>query len=448
MIDLAILLHKMQQALLGLTIAATLASTAIAAPLLISVSPTAVDIGSLGPNEGATPRFAVTNVSTGDVSVTSAVRGSTPHLFTCDEVAFNGRTPYVLHPGETCTSSIFLSLDAGIPAGAIGPGQTLIDFSANGGAQIVSATVAWNVLTPLIIVSPNPIAVGPAQVGHAVSRIVTLTNTSNSTITVGVGLNELQLTDCDGMLNYPNQLQSPEAAQCTAQRIRGQGALAFGVIGCQILAPHASCAVTFTYTPRIALPTLGGLTVYTDDFENTVTIRAVAEPVQTVAGTVLAVEYFDNALRHFFVTAMPNEIAALDAGTFQPWVRTGRSFWVYEPSLPVAAGESPVCRYFTTPTASFSSHFYSAFPQECEAIPTLFPGLWTLETTDAFQVKQPNAMAGTCPAGSSTLYRLYNGGPNVNHRYVTDPDTRQMMLDLGWIPEGYGPLGVGMCVPQ
>ncbi len=100
------------------------------------------------------------------------------------------------------------------------------------------------------------------------------------------------------------------------------------------------------------------------------------------------------------------------------------------------------------PTSSFQTHFYSAFPQECNSILTLFPGVWTFETDDAFGVQQPNVSTGACPSGTSPLYRLYNGLPNVNHRYVTDLLTRQLMLDNRWIPEGYGPLGVGMCVPQ
>ena len=129
-------------------------------------------------------------------------------------------------------------------------------------------------------------------------------------------------------------------------------------------------------------------------------------------------------------------------------MRTGRSFWVYPSGSSIASSESPVCRYFTTPNASFSTHFYSAFPQECNEILTLFPGLWTLETTDAFGVLEPDTVTGACPAGTSPLYRLYNGGPNVNHRYVTDKDTRDEMLDRNWIPEGYGPMSVGMCVPQ
>ena len=57
--------------------------------------------------------------------------------------------------------------------------------------------------------------------------------------------------------------------------------------------------------------------------------------------------------------------------------------------------------------------------------------------------------AGDCPAGSVSIYRLYNNGQGAapNHRYTTSEATRTQMMALGWIPEGYGELGVIMCSP-
>jgi hypothetical protein len=47
------------------------------------------------------------------------------------------------------------------------------------------------------------------------------------------------------------------------------------------------------------------------------------------------------------------------------------------------------------------------------------------------------------------IYRLYNNGPGgaPNHRYTTSDAIRAQMIAQGWIPEGYGPLGVIMCSP-
>jgi len=60
------------------------------------------------------------------------------------------------------------------------------------------------------------------------------------------------------------------------------------------------------------------------------------------------------------------------------------------------------------------------------------------------------ALDGTCPAGTDPVYRVYNNGQGAapNHRYTTDLAVRNTMLAFGWIPEGYGPIGVIMCAPQ
>ena len=56
---------------------------------------------------------------------------------------------------------------------------------------------------------------------------------------------------------------------------------------------------------------------------------------------------------------------------------------------------------------------------------------------------------GSCPDNTLAVYRLYNNGQGgaPNHRYTTDVTIRMQMIAQGWIPEGYGPLGVIMCSP-
>ncbi|MEO8507941.1 MAG: hypothetical protein ABI593_09945 [Betaproteobacteria bacterium] len=46
------------------------------------------------------------------------------------------------------------------------------------------------------------------------------------------------------------------------------------------------------------------------------------------------------------------------------------------------------------------------------------------------------------------IYRLCNNGQGgaPNHRFATDPDTRERMLAAGYIAEG-ADIGVGMCSP-
>jgi hypothetical protein len=439
-----------QHRLLALWIAATLLTIPLAArgAASLSVTPASVDVGSFyagAENGEADAIFAVKNISGADVFVTFALHGSAPAGFLdCAEPELNARRPFYLHAGETCTQDVFISQQT-VANGPIGPGQIAVDYFANG-VQQTSATVTWSLLPPVIVISPDPIAMGPTQVGQSTTKAFTLTNATNNPLTLTVQFGQVQLTDCQVL---PPLLPAPIGLDviCVHQQLSGGTSLFATATGCQSVQPHASCAVNITFSPNMPLPTRGALTVISGSVQMTERFDAIAVPSQTVPGTVLAVEFVEVDLLHFFSTAIASEIAALDDGQFPGWVRTGRSFWVYPSGASIAPNESPVCRYFTTPNAGFNTHFYSAFPQECDGIPTLFPGLWTLETTDAFGVQEPNTITGACPLGTSPLYRLYNGGPNVNHRYVTDTDTRQEMLNRGWIPEGYGPLGVGMCLP-
>src|SRR5207253_2765255 len=72
---------------------------------------------------------------------------------------------------------------------------------------------------------------------------------------------------------------------------------------------------------------------------------------------------------------------------------------------------------------------------------------WQYESI-AFYLQLPSA-AGTCPAGTTVLYRLYNNGLGgaPNHRYTTDPAVFSEMQTLGWTVEGDGRTGAFACVP-
>jgi hypothetical protein len=155
-----------------------------------------------------------------------------------------------------------------------------------------------------------------------------------------------------------------------------------------------------------------------------------------------AVEYYHAEWDHYFVTDIPGEIAKLDNGTFVGWARTGEGFDVYSDFPPGTAG---VCRFFSTSFGLRSSHFYTPSAGECGVV-RRNPD-WQLEGV-VFGVSAPGPQGG-CPAGMQPVYRLYNDGQGAapNHRYTTSTATRERMLARGWIPEGYGPLGVIMCAP-
>jgi len=165
-----------------------------------------------------------------------------------------------------------------------------------------------------------------------------------------------------------------------------------------------------------------------------------------VSATTPAIEYHHSAFDHYFVTAIADEIAKLDNGTFAGWTRTGLSFNVYHSTAP-RAGSAPVCRFFSTSFAPKSSHFYTPSANECATVKQNRD--WQFEG-EVFNVAPAALADGSCPAGTLSVYRLYNNGQGgaPNHRYTIDASVRSQMLAQAWIPEGYGTLGVIMCSLQ
>jgi hypothetical protein len=159
------------------------------------------------------------------------------------------------------------------------------------------------------------------------------------------------------------------------------------------------------------------------------------------AGAVRArlVEYHHAQLDHYFMTADPPEIEALDTGAHAGWARTGQTIYVTAASDGAA---SAVCRFYLPP-ASGDSHFYSASAQECADVRARFPE-FVLETDTAFAAALPDLATGACASGMP-VYRLWNGRADGNHRYTTDPSTRVAMIARGYVAEGYGLYGVAFC---
>jgi Repeat of unknown function (DUF5648) len=161
------------------------------------------------------------------------------------------------------------------------------------------------------------------------------------------------------------------------------------------------------------------------------------------------IEYYNSNLDHYFITQSPVEIAALDAGVFSGWVRTGQSFLAYLPNQGFGAS-FPVLRYYGLPSAGLDTHFYTFDSGEIETLDPLFQS-WKLETPDAFDLNQPvkdqssPRTLGTCAPGEIPVYRLWNGRSDSDHRYTTDPAIKAAMIAKGYIAEGYGPDAVMMC---
>ena len=153
-----------------------------------------------------------------------------------------------------------------------------------------------------------------------------------------------------------------------------------------------------------------------------------------------AVEFFNTVLGHYFMTADPAEATGIDQGAAGPgWQRTSGVFGIYRNATD-AAGLAPVCRFYGTPGVGPNSHFYTADPAECAQVKT-DPG-WTYEGIAFYIVP---VSSGTCPAGTTAVYRSYNNGyvrDDSNHRFTVDATVFAKSSSFGYSPEG-----VVMCAP-
>jgi len=172
--------------------------------------------------------------------------------------------------------------------------------------------------------------------------------------------------------------------------------------------------------------------------------RQYLTPGNNPSGTVVAVEFYNRALQHYFISAAPGEISDLDTGVHSGWERTGFSFLAYASSV---AGTNPVCRFYRAP-AYGDSHFYSADPTECANTAAQHPVDWIYESPNVFYIPLPNTTTGGCPANTLPIWRFFNQ-ITTNHRYTADVATRDAMRGdpATWIPEGYCNDSVIMCTP-
>ena len=145
---------------------------------------------------------------------------------------------------------------------------------------------------------------------------------------------------------------------------------------------------------------------------------------------ISVVEYYNATLDHYFVTHLTAEQANLDAGlTPTRWTRTGKTFNAYESN---SAGTSPVCRIYIPPLLG-DSHFFGRDTAECETTAVKNPS-FVVEASVFFHTVLP--AAGTCPAGTTPVYRVFSNRADANHRYMTDAAIRTLMVSRGWPRRG------------
>ena len=160
-----------------------------------------------------------------------------------------------------------------------------------------------------------------------------------------------------------------------------------------------------------------------------------------MAGVTLT-EYYHAGLDYYFLTGRSGDKAVLD--TVPDWTRTGRSIKLFAaPTVDTV----PLERHFFAKVAkgeSRGSHFFTSISAEQTLLAGLNPTNQPLdakpflESIEGYAV--PKTAAGTCPAGTSPIYRAFKGLPTFvddgNHRFSTTLAQHQDMVRLGWTDEG------------
>lgn len=187
-----------------------------------------------------------------------------------------------------------------------------------------------------------------------------------------------------------------------------------------------------------------------------------SSPAPVDAPRVLLLEFVHEASGSYFMTSRADEIIALETGRIPGWSRTDNALFAFVRPMPevdtVSNGAQtvPVCRLLLAGPRGFAHH-YTASAGECEALRS---GGATLESDAIFHAAEPDPLTGDCPVVVADLaeesarsyqtgevLRFWDGAVDPpRHRLVKSSVYRDEMLARGWIPEGYGPRHVALCM--
>ncbi|MEO5694045.1 MAG: hypothetical protein ABIQ72_13045 [Usitatibacter sp.] len=162
----------------------------------------------------------------------------------------------------------------------------------------------------------------------------------------------------------------------------------------------------------------------------------VHKPFANVGEEVVAREFHNDILDHYFVAAGQDEIDIIQNGGAGPgWHLTGESFKVMPTASQARGPTAPVCRFYGGLSGGPNSHFFTASAEECALVKSR--GGWYYEGI-GFYIR-PVDGTGVCPDGYLSVNRAYNNGfvrNDSNHRFSTSNSSVRALESQGWTVEG------------
>lgn len=165
-------------------------------------------------------------------------------------------------------------------------------------------------------------------------------------------------------------------------------------------------------------------------------VLGVAPLTAQAVETVTVIEYYNQSLDAYFITARTAEQMLLDGAA--GFSRTGTRF-VANAAADATATQTRICRFYISAASPFvSSHFYGAESKDCIPLLANMPAGFSFEGYD-FALTSPDA-SGVCPVATKwPVYRAFRAAANgktPNHRYTPSLVEYNKMIALGWVAEG------------
>ncbi len=171
---------------------------------------------------------------------------------------------------------------------------------------------------------------------------------------------------------------------------------------------------------------------------------------------VSAIEYENASLGRHFLTAKGAEIDRLDRGLVPGWLRTGQSFEIsgtmHNGDIEYHYVGAPICAASlagldtAAPAAAMD-------PAACNGPSGQFAPV-AGDGDIAFYAAQIDPTTGECPTmlgfvdgdiPTSPVYRVVRTTGTADVRYVRDFELRSQLIGQGWLPRGFGALGIAWC---
>jgi hypothetical protein len=159
-------------------------------------------------------------------------------------------------------------------------------------------------------------------------------------------------------------------------------------------------------------------------------VREYLTPTADMQGKVSAVEFYNAALDHYFLSTNPVEIDNLDSGRTVGWVRTGLRFLVF--SVP-AAGTSPVCRFYRCSGVRRFALLLGFAGGSARRLRPRIPSTGSTKAPACSTSSCPNTTSGVCPCGNRRrlplLQHVHHQPPVHDRAGHSRPDESFAALD-------------------